>query len=118
MTVSTDSGDFELNSREEVINFMQSGRRPEFWISGAEAYPCLAVCVSGDFAAVNFFRREGGEMSLSYNRAGEQEVTFTAGGEKWTPDPEAVISFQNALARVKEFLDTGERPGCIGWQEL
>jgi len=57
-------------------------------------------------------------MFLSFNEDNDKEITFIAGGEEWTPDVNAVISFDIAVSCIKEFLIAYKKPQCIQWQEL
>ena len=119
-TVSTQKGDFDFQSTDDVIEFVQTAAQEqgELWISGEQPYPCMAVCINGNHAAVNFFQAEGGDMWLSCNDKNQEEVTFMADGDEWRPDASAVIDADAMYACIREFLDTHERPNCIQWQEL
>lgn len=118
--VSTNRGDFTFQSADDVIEFIQTTAQEcsDLWISGEQDYPCMAVCINGEYAAVNFFQNDAGEMWLSYNEKNIKEVTFTAEGDEWKPDADAVISLTDAFSCIREFLNTYERPACIQWQEL
>jgi len=118
--VSTNRGDFTFQSGDDIIKFIQEAKQEtnDIWISGEQQYPCMAVCINGEHAAVNFFQNDAGEMWLSYNDENQKEVTFIAGGDEWTPDANAVIALKDAFLCIREFLDTYERPTCIQWQEL
>jgi len=113
-------GDFTFQSTDDAIKFMQIATQGsnDIWISGEQSYPCMAVCINGEYAAVNFFQNDTGEMWLSYNDKNQQEVTFIAEGDEWKPDVDAIIALNDALLCIREFLDTYERPTCIQWQEL
>ncbi len=43
--VSTNKGDFDFRTTDEVLKFIQSEAQEEtdIWISGETAYPCLAI---------------------------------------------------------------------------
>lgn len=118
--ISTNNGDFIFQSTDEAIEFMRTETQEnnDIWISGEQPYPCMAVCINGEYAAVNFFQNDTGEMWLSYNDKNQQEVTFIAEGDEWRPDVNAIITLNDALSCVREFLDTYKRPTCIKWQEL
>ena len=117
---STNRGDFTFQSADDVIKFIQAAAQEnnDIWISGEQQYPCMAVCINEEYAAVNFFQNDAGEMWLSYNDKNQTEVTFIAGGEEWKPDVDAIIGLNDAFSCIREFLDTYERPTCIEWQEL
>lgn len=102
------------------MKFIQSAaqKSSDIWVSGEQPYPCLAVCVNGEYAAVNFFQNDAGEMWLSYNDKNQEEVTFFVDGGEWNPEVDAIISLNEAILCIREFLDTYERPTCIQWQEL
>jgi len=118
--ISTNRGDFTFQSTDDVIKFIRTAAQEnnDIWISGEQPYPCMAVCINGEYAAINFFQNDTGEIFLSYNDKNQQEVTFIAGGDKWKPDAGAIIDLNDALSCIREFLDTYERPTCIQWQEL
>jgi len=118
--VSTNRGDFTFQSADDVIKFIRAAEQGnnDFWISGEQPYPCMAVCINGEYAAVNFFQNDAGEMWLSYNDKNQKEVTFIAEGDEWKPDANAIIALSDAFSCIREFLDTYERPTCIQWQEL
>ncbi len=118
--ISTNRGDFTFQSSDDVIKFVQAAEQEnnDIWISGEQPYPCIAVCINGEYAAVNFFQNDAGEMWLSYNDKNQKEVTFIAGGDEWKPDVNAIIALNDAFSCIREFLDTYERPTCIQWQEL
>ena len=119
-TVSTYRGDYTFQSADDVINFIRTAapENNDVWISGEQPYPCIAVCINGEYAAVNFFQNDTGEMWLSYNDKNQKEVTFMAGGDEWSPDVDAIIALNDAFSCIREFLDTLERPSCIQWQKL
>ncbi len=118
--ISTKSGDFTFQSADDIIEFIRTApqNKNDLWISGEQPYPCIAVCINGEYAAVNFFQNDAGEMWLSYNDKNEKEVTFIAEGDEWKPDADAVIALNDAFSCIREFLNTYERPTCIQWQEL
>jgi len=118
--ISTNRGDFTFQSTDDAIKFMRTATHEnnDIWIGGEQPYPCMVVCINGEYAAVNFFHNDTGEMWLSYNDKNQQEVTFVAGGDEWKPDVDAIISLDDAISCVREFLDTYKRPNCIRWQEL
>ena len=110
--ISTSKGDFTFQSTEHVIE------NNDIWISGEQPYPCIAVCINGEYAAVNFFQNDTGDIWLSYNDKNQKEVTFIADGNEWKPDADAIITLSDAFSCIREFLETYERPVCIQWQEL
>ena len=119
-TVSTYRGDYTFQSADDVINFIRTAapENNDVWISGEQPYPCITVCINGEYAAVNFFQNDTGEMWLSYNDKNQKEVTFMAGGDEWSPDIDAIIALNDAFSCIRKFLDTLERPSCIQWQKL
>jgi hypothetical protein len=119
-TISTNEGDFFFDSVKKAIEIMRgmSRKMSEAWISGDNPYPCLAICINDEYAAVTYFQDEDGEIYLSCNAGNKNEVEFKAGGEEWKPDPDVVISFEDAIKCVEEFLNTGEQPSNIKWQHM
>lgn len=120
IVVSTSKGDFSFQSEYDVLKFIQTTAQEngEIWVSGKEAYPCMAVCINGKYATVNYFQNDVGNMWLSYNEKNQEKVIFMAGGEEWGPDVHAIISIKSAFSCVREFCTTYERPSCIQWQEI
>lgn len=120
IVVSTDKGDFSFQSAEDVLKSIQTSAQKniELWISGKQSYPCISVCINGEYAAINYFQNDTGDMWLSYNEENQKEVAFMAAGEKWEPDANAVIPLNRAFSCIREFCATYERPSCIQWQEL
>ena len=118
--ISTDKGDVSFDSVEEAVGIIRGIPRDlsEAWISKDKPYPCLAICINGEYAAISYFPKEDGEMWLSYNAGNTKEVIFSAGGEEWKPDPYAVIDFEDAVKCVEEFLNTMEKPARIKWQQM
>ncbi|MCI8669449.1 MAG: hypothetical protein HFI34_08025 [Lachnospiraceae bacterium] len=118
--ISTNKGEFSFQSEDDVIKFIQTAPQEnnDIWISGEQPYPCMAVCINGEYAAVNFFQNDEGDVWLSYNDRNQTEVTFIADGSEWSPDSNAVISLNDMFLCIREFLNTYEKPTCIQWQEL
>lgn len=119
-TVSTNKEDFIFQSIDDTIKFVQTAaqEKSDIWISGDNEYPCMAVCTNGQYATVNFFQNDIGDVWLSYNDKNQNEVTFIADGTEWCPTADSVISLNDAFLCIREFLGTYERPSCIQWQEL
>lgn len=118
--VGTNKGDFSFQSADDVLNFTQIVVKGngEIWISGEQPNPCMAVCINGEYAAINYFENDTGDMWLSNNVENQEEVTFIVAGEEWEPDVSAVISLSSAFSCIREFCATLEKPSCIQWQEL
>lgn len=118
--ISTNRGDFTFQSTDDAIEFMRTATQEnnDIWIGREQPYPCIAICINGEYAAVNFFQNGMGEMWLSYNDKNQQEITFIAEGDEWKPDVDAIIALNDALLCIREFLDTYKRPTCIQWQKL
>lgn len=119
-TVSTEKGDFCFNSIDQALEIIKNAmtEEKEIWISMENKYPCMAVCLNGNYAAITYFQSEDGEMLLSCNEDNQEVVSFVAGGEEWIPEPNAVIGIDDMFSCIREFLDSAERPSCIHWQDL
>ncbi len=119
-SISTDNGEICFQSKAEALDIIREmiKKEKEIWVSGDEKNPCMAICINGEHAAITYFQDEDGDMWLSYNEDNTESVTFTAGGEEWIPDSDAVIGLDDVILCVDEFLDSYQRPGCIKWQEL
>ena len=61
-TISTYRGDYTFQSADDVINFIRTAasENNDVWISGEQPYPCIAVCINGEYVAVNFFQNDTG----------------------------------------------------------
>lgn len=120
IVVSTDKGEFSFRSANDVLKFVQTAAQEnsEIWVRGEKTYPCMAVCINGEYAAINYFQNDAGDMWLSYDEEMQEEVTFMAAGEEWEPDVSAIINLSDAFSCIREFCATSERPSCIQWQEL
>ena len=118
--ISTDMGNFNFASTDDAMEFVSkaASEKSDIWVSKEEEYPCMAICINGEYAAVNYFENAEGKMWLSYNEDNRKEVTFNAGGEEWTPDVSAVISLEVMFSCIREFLITYKRPSCIQWKKL
>ena len=118
--ISTNEGTFSFETEDDAIEILQrlSQGLNEAWVYDESPYPCMAICLNGKRAAITFFRNEEREMWLSYDPVNQEPVEFTAGGEEWKPASDVVISFEDMLHCVREFLRSGERPTCIQWQDL
>jgi len=121
MTVSTNAGEFEVQTRDELEALLRkSALNPydDIWIGGAERYPCLAILVNGDQACVHYFLNDSGDL---WQSAGDQEgdVLFAAHGEPPNPMPgSCVISLDEAVKCASQYFETQKRPDCIDWNEL
>lgn len=95
--ISINTGNFDFVSIDSALEFVAkvANEKDDIWISGEEKYPCMAVCINGEYAAVNYFQNDTGEMWLSYSEDNHKEITFNAGGEEWTPDINAVIKLND-----------------------
>ena len=118
--ISTNRGNFDFVSIDDALEFVSkvASEKDDIWVSKEEEYPCIAICVNGEYAVVNYFGNAEGEVWLSYNENNRKEVTFSAGGDEWTPDISAVIRLEAMFSCIIEFLLTCNRPSCIQWKKL
>lgn len=121
MKIFTNAGELEVQTKEEleaVIRKSALNPYDDIWMGGEEKYPCLAILVNGMRACVHFFLNDTGDM---WQSAGDQEedVLFAVHGElpNWMPGS-CVVSLDEAIRCAGQFLETGERPDCIDWNEL
>lgn len=122
MNISTIQGDQICKTKAEIIEIMKKGaalpKGDEIWISGdEEEYPCLNILVKGKYACVHYFEDEG-DVLQSCGGDLDEEVVFLAGGEEWAASEDAILSLEQAVKCMEEFLDTMECPECIEWDEL
>ena len=56
--ISANRGDFTFQSADDVIKFIRitAQGNNDIWIRGEQQYPCMAVCINGEYAAINFFK--------------------------------------------------------------
>lgn len=87
--ITTNKGDFTFYSADEAIKFIQTATQEnnDIWISGEQQYPCIAVCINGEYAAVNFFQNDTGEMWLSYNEKNQKKLHLLQMGPNGNPTP-------------------------------
>lgn len=120
MKLAANEGDFQYNTKEEIAKHIcksASLGMDDIWISGEEEYPCMAILINKEFACVNYFENENGDMCITFSE-NKKEVTFTAGGEEWEAPADTVISLEAAILCMEEFFDTMKRPECVKWQNL
>lgn len=73
--------------------------------------------MKGKYACVHYFEDEG-DVLQSCGGDFDDEVVFLAGGEEWAAPEDAILSLEQAVKCMEEFLDTMECPECIEWDEL
>jgi hypothetical protein len=125
MHVEDPSGAFEVadaGALEAALKKRYENDATEMWLYPSDdARPALGIFASGHLADVHYlpseehpgFRALGGE---GLDRAGT--TTFYMGSEPQIVPNRFVVPFSNALDAAREFLRTGERPGCLEWLEL
>lgn len=92
------------------------------WLSSVDAeYPCLAVMITGQLAALHWFPVEGnaGHQSRCADVV-TGDVRFIEnehGAEMWLPRS-AAVGIELALRCVQQFVVDSERPAAISWVEL
>lgn len=121
MYAATNQVDFDFEDKRALVEFIKH-RREEFpldeiWISGDERYPCIAMLTNGEYASINYFQNEDGDMWLSCGDL-NIEIAFLAAGVEWTAPADSVIYFNTAVECIEEFCDTLLRPNRIRWQDL
>ena len=127
MKVSHFGGTIDCPTMEilEIVLNMQFGTGVnEFWISGEEDNPCLAILVNNSYANLTYFPEDGhpgfqsvgmdtdldlGEITVFYTNTPEEEMEI---------NNDAVVPFEIALNAAKEFYLTSALPTCLEWTEL
>ena len=121
MTIYTNAGEHTVRTREELEKILRrSALNPydDIWICGEEKYPCLAILVNGTRTCVHYFLNDIGDMWQSAGNW-EEDVSFAVGTEPPSLMPgSCVVSLDEAIRCAGQFLETGKRPDCIGWNEL
>ncbi len=120
MKIVSNNGDFEISSKEQIAALVRkSAENPfdEIWVCHQEEYPCLGILINGQYAMVDYFTDEGGEMWQSSGCL-EENVEFQCGGDVSEMPGSEVIPLDQAIKCIEEFFDSPERPGCIEWNEL
>lgn len=122
MHAANNQGDFEYRTKEALEEMIrESARNPydDIWLNETSAeYPCLAILVNGSYACVHYFLNDCGAAWQSAGSCG-QDIAFSVNGEAPQPMPgDCVVSLEDAIACMKSFFDTNERPACIAWREL
>lgn len=98
----------------------------EFWISGDEEFPFMAVLTRNQNAYVHFFDEDGspglrGMAEKGDNTLDANDVTVfrsNNGSEQITVENECVIPLEKAIAVVKEFFEAKGLPEIIQWDPL
>jgi len=87
IVVSTDKSNLSFQSVDDVLKFVQTSAQEniELWISGKQPYPCISVCISGEYAAINYFQNDTGDMWLSYNEENQEDVLLMLLEENGNP---------------------------------
>lgn len=113
-----------VETLEQVLNMRYGSGVNEFWISGEEENPCLAVLVNNDYANLTYFPDDGHpgfqsigmetgldqhEISIFYTNTPEEEIEV---------NNDTVIPFSKALEAAKEFFTSTGMPKSIEWLEL
>lgn len=120
MKIANNNGDFEISAKEEIETFVrESAENPfdELWVWREEEYPCLGILINGQYAVVDYFQEEDGDMWQSSGCL-EENVEFRCGGDVSEMPGSEVIPLEKAIACIKEFFDSPARPECIEWNEL
>ncbi len=120
ISFAIDDKEYSSDSIPEIFTIINQEikEQSEIWFSFNTAeYPCMAICTNNQYAAVTLFENKLA-MWLSYNKKNKAEIDFIAGGVEWIPEPNAVISLEDAFLCAKEFLNTNKKPICIDWQDL
>lgn len=117
ITVSTVNGDTVFRSKSAVEKIVMNSSNDDIWISTGKKYPCLAILINGKYACIHYFEDENGTAFQSVGDV-NKEITFIAGGTKWTAPPEAVVTLDEAIMCAEIFFDTLSRPECIEWTEI
>lgn len=124
MKISHFGGIVECKTIEDlgnVLNMRYGDGVNEFWISGKEDDPCLAVLVNKDHANITYFSEDG---DIGLQSAGMDTNLDPNGMTIFytnTPDEEievsnsAVIPFSKAIGVIKEFFETMDLPKSIEW---
>ena len=119
--VTLTRGNFPFQNTEEALDIIKTNasEKDDIWVNADEKNPCIAVCTNGEYAAITFFENEDGDMWLSFNEDNQVEVVFFLPvGEEWLPGPDVVISKDQAMECITEFLETNKRPESIKRQAL
>lgn len=126
MKVEHFGGRVELSADDAVDSVLEQrfgGRWNEYWVSGDEKYPALAILVAGDTACVHYFPEDGhpGFISVSKNNNAQGTVEFRTNTiqEKIEVPKSAVVPLSDARGVFIQFLENrGELPSAIEWLEL
>ena len=105
---------------EEIIKLIENNTGlEEIWISQNEKkYPCLAIQLNKDLACVNYFSENEEETNWTSLGNYEKEITFLSNGEEWTAPKDTIITKNETIECLKEFVRTNTKPTCIKWQKL
>ena len=88
----------------------------EYRLSETESgFPCLAVLIKGDIAAVTYFPDDG---HAGYTAAGSGDFREFADFGMYEIHGDMVISADKAASLAEEFFLTGKKPCGTEWTEL
>lgn len=122
MIVSVDHDNIDCSNKEEfekTIKEQLSKESAEVWISlngDTEGYPCLALLVNQDYAALNYFDDDGSCYS-SYRGEYERETVYFC-DDQYEVDISQIISKESALNVIMDFFPSGDRSEYIQWEQL
>lgn len=105
---------------DEIIKMIENNTGlEEIWISQNEKkYPCLVIQLNNDSTTINYFSENENETNWTSLGNNDEEITFLTGGEKWIAPKNTVITKNEAIKCLKEFVKTNKKPECIEWQKL
>lgn len=87
--ISTNKGDFTFQSADDAIKFIQTvyQEKNEIWVSGEQPYPCLAVCINEEYAAVNFFKMRKATCGCPIMIETKKKLLLLRAGANGVPRP-------------------------------
>ena len=127
MKISHFGGVVECKTIEElknVLNMRYGDEVNEFWISGEEENPCLAILVNKGYATLTYFPEDGHMGFQSVGMDTDLEADGISVFYTNTPEEEmeinndAIIPFSKALGAIIEFFETMHLPKSIEWVEM
>ena len=120
MTIVTMDGEYELDSRNEIMELLhQSAAKPfdDIWVYREQEYPCLAILVNGHSVCIHYFLDNGGKMWQSIGQ-GSDDMIFRNDGAEISLPGNAITSLDQAIECAVSFAKSADRPDCITWREL
>jgi hypothetical protein len=113
-----------IEDQATILNIRFGTGVNEYWISGEDDNPCLAILVKDDYANLTFFPEDGHPGFQSVGMGTDlnmEEITVfntNTPNEEMEVNNDSIVPFTMALEAAKEFFASLTMPTCLEWIEL